>query len=118
MCSDFRHFCLFEVIWYRTEGDCLKSKHVRISDVYWITNVNDVSLLVDHDISVVSVLDLQQVAHHRVSRHRLDEIFASRLESLGRLITVLVLEVGVQALVGLATDLKINKLCKKLSNFD
>ena len=36
MCSDFRHFCLFEVIWYRTEGDCLKSKHVRISDVYCI----------------------------------------------------------------------------------
>ena len=37
ICSDFRHFCLFEVIWNRTKGDCLKSKHVRISDVYCIT---------------------------------------------------------------------------------
>ena len=36
MCSDFRYFCLFEVIWYQTEGDCLKSKHVWISDVYCI----------------------------------------------------------------------------------
>ena len=34
ICSDFRHFCVFKVIWYQTEGDCLKSEHVWISDVY------------------------------------------------------------------------------------
>ena len=37
-CSDFRHFSLFEAIWYRTEGSCLKSEHARISDVDCIFN--------------------------------------------------------------------------------
>ena len=41
MCWDFRHFCLFKVIWYRTEGDCLKSKHVRISDVYCTVSIQN-----------------------------------------------------------------------------
>ena len=74
--------------------------------------MNDVSLFVDHDVAVVSILDLEQVADHRVGRHRLDEIFSSSLELLSRLIPVLVLEVSVQALVGLATDLqhKMKKL--------
>ena len=51
MCSDFRHFCLFQVIWYLTEGDCLKSEHVRISDVY-CSRIYDV--IIPHSKTVTS----------------------------------------------------------------
>ena len=67
--------------------------------------MNNVALLVDHNVSVVSVLDLKQETDDRVCGHRLDEILASSLELLGRLVAVLVLEEGVEALVGLPTDL-------------
>ena len=79
--------------------------------------MNDVSLFVNHDVAVVSILDLEQVADHRVGRHRLDEIFSSSLELFSRLIPVLVLEVGVQALVGLSTDLQC-KMKKIVTSFD
>ena len=36
----------------------------------------DVPLLVDHDVAIVSVLDLKQVTHKRVSSHTLDEVTA------------------------------------------
>jgi hypothetical protein len=67
--------------------------------------VNDVAFLVNHDVAIVSVLDLKQKSDDRVCGHRLDEIFASSLELLGRLVAVLVLEVRVQTLVGLAPNL-------------
>ena len=67
--------------------------------------MNDVPLLVNHDVAVVSVLDLEQEPDDRVGRHRLDEVLSRRLELLGRLVAVLVLEEGVEALVGLPTDL-------------
>ena len=44
---------------------------------------------VDHDIAVVSVLDLQNIAGHRVRRHRLDEIQTGSLELYRVLATVL-----------------------------
>ena len=37
----------------------------------------DVSLFVDHDVAIVSVLDLKQVAHQRVGSHTLDEVSTS-----------------------------------------
>ena len=37
----------------------------------------DVSLLVDHDVAVVPVLDLKQVAHQGVGGHTLDEVSTS-----------------------------------------
>ena len=33
------------------------------------TNMNDVSQFVHHDVPVVSVLNLQEVAHQRIGRH-------------------------------------------------
>ena len=72
--------------------------------------MNDVSFFVDHNVSVVSVLDLQQKTDDRVRSHRLDEVLARRLELLGCLVAVLVLEVGEQTFVGLATNL-IARLC-------
>ena len=37
----------------------------------------DVSLLVDHDVAIVPVLDLKQVAHQGVGSHTLDEVSTS-----------------------------------------
>jgi len=67
--------------------------------------VNDMSFFVDHDVAVVPVLNLKQEPDDRIGRHRLDEVLPGRLELLGRFVAVLVLEVGVEALVGLPTDL-------------
>ena len=33
------------------------------------TDVDDVPMFVDHDVAIVSVLDLQEVAHQRIGRH-------------------------------------------------
>ena len=40
----------------------------------------DVSLLVDHDVAIVPVLDLKQVAHQGVGSHTLDEVSTSLSE--------------------------------------
>merc|ERR1740133_441821 len=37
-------------------------------------NVNDVSFVVDHNISIVAVRDLKEVADYRIRRHRLNKI--------------------------------------------
>ena len=42
--------------------------------------MNDVPLAVYHDIAVVSVLDLKDVANNRVRCHGLDKVQASLLE--------------------------------------
>ena len=33
------------------------------------TDVNDVSMFVDHDIPIMSVFDLEEVAHQRIGCH-------------------------------------------------
>ena len=43
-------------------------------------DVDDVSFAVDHDVPVVSVLDLEDVASDGVGGHGLDEVEASTLE--------------------------------------
>ena len=47
-----------------------------------LTDVHYVSLLVDHDVAVVPVLDLQQEPDDAVRRHRRRERPPSPLESL------------------------------------
>jgi len=42
--------------------------------------VNDVPFSVDHDVSVVTILDLKDVAGDRVGGHTLDEVHSSLLE--------------------------------------
>ena len=54
-CLDFRQFCLFEQIYNRTEGDCLKSERVRISDVYCMPEYNLVLL----GVTTISMVQLQ-----------------------------------------------------------
>ena len=39
--------------------------------------MNDVSVLVDHNVAIVSILDLQNVADQRVGSHALDEVGTS-----------------------------------------
>lgn len=47
----------------------------------FLTNVNNVAFSVDHDVAVVSIFDLKDVASHRIRSHGLDEVQASLLES-------------------------------------
>ena len=49
--------------------------------IYMLTNkddvptiMDDVSVFVDHDVSVVSVFDLQQITHQVVGSHALDKV--------------------------------------------
>ena len=39
-----------------------------------LTDVNDVSMFVHHDVAIVSVFDLQQVTDQRVGSHALDKV--------------------------------------------
>ena len=58
---------------------------------------------VNHDIAVMPVLDLQDVAHHGIGRHRLDEVQAGFLELDCILATVLCNE-KVEQIVDLGTS--------------
>lgn len=42
--------------------------------------MDDPALAVDHDVAIVAVLDLDEVAQQRVGGHRLDEVDARLLE--------------------------------------
>ena len=44
------------------------------------TYVYDVPFGIDHDVTIVSVLDLQNIARHRVRCHGLDEVKTSSLK--------------------------------------
>ena len=70
-----------------------------------LTNVNDMTILVHHDVAVVPVLDLEQEAEHRVGRHRGDEGPPRILERGARLVAVLLLEVVEEVGVGAAAQL-------------
>lgn len=61
-----------------------------------LTDVHDVALAVDHDVSVVSVLDLQDIAGDRICCHRLDEIESSFLEGGRVWTTIFVDEIAVK----------------------
>lgn len=52
------------------------------------TDMNNVSLSVDHDVSVVAILDLQDVTCDRVRSHGLDEVQARALERDGVLSSI------------------------------
>ena len=41
------------------------------------TNVNDVSMFVDHDVPIVSVFDLEEVADYRIGCHATDKVGSS-----------------------------------------
>ena len=56
---------------YDSIGQCIRSYYIQYSTV---TNVNDVSLLVDHDVAIVSVLKLKEIAHQRVGSHAYNEL--------------------------------------------
>ena len=41
-----------------------------------VINMKQAAIFLDHDVSIVSVLDLQEVSHQAISRERVDEVFA------------------------------------------
>jgi len=44
-----------------------------------LTNVNDVTLPINHDVAIMTILDLENVARYGICSHRLDEIQPSFL---------------------------------------
>ena len=64
-----------------------------------ITYVNDASILVKHDVTVVPVFDLQEEAHETVGRHALYEVAPGHLVLCAVLVAVQAEEVLVQARV-------------------
>ena len=52
----------------------LRTLNMQLAYVYYV------SLAVDHDIAIVSILDLQYVTSDRISCHGLNEVQASALE--------------------------------------
>jgi len=67
--------------------------------------VYDVAILVDHDVTIVAILDLEQIADQRVGCHGLDKVGARRLELLGALVAVLMLEILGESTVRLSAEL-------------
>ena len=59
----------------RTLQRCLNGSNVL--KAHKRTDVDDVSLAVDHDVAVVAVLDLQQEGYDAVCRHAHDEVASS-----------------------------------------
>jgi len=53
-----------------------------------VTNVHNMTIPADHNIPVMSILDLQDVTSNRVCSHRLNEVQSSSLETGGILSTV------------------------------
>ena len=47
-----------------------------------LTNVDDVAVPIYHDVAVVSVLDLQDVADQGIGRHALDEVSTGLHETM------------------------------------
>jgi len=59
-------------------------------------DVDEMALLIDHDIAIMSVLDLQDVADDAVGSETLGEIESCLLELLGRLAAISLQEVLVK----------------------
>ena len=82
-CQDYTHLPFYhnhKYIKRETEKRKEREKghtHLRRKDeksIGMFTYMNDVPLLVHHDVAVVSVLDLQQEPQHRVGCHRRDKV--------------------------------------------
>lgn len=58
--------------------------------------MDDVAFPINHNVAVMSILDLQDIAGYRVRRHGLDEVESSLLERYGVDTPILVDEVGDQ----------------------
>lgn len=67
------------------------------------TNVDDMTFAVDHDITVVPILDLQDIACNRIRRHRLNEVQARSLE-LESILSTIPSHEEVQKVVDLGTS--------------
>lgn len=53
------------------------------------TNMDDMTLCVNHNVAVVAIFNLQQITNHRVGSHRFYKITARRLELFASLVAVL-----------------------------
>jgi len=72
--------------------------------------VDDVPFPIDHDIPVMPILDLQDVASHRVRRHGLDKVQSGFLERHRIDSAILVDEVGDE-IVDLGSTHLVSRSC-------
>ena len=69
------------------------------------TNVDDMPVIVNHDVTIVPVLDLQDEAGHRVRRHGPDKVEASLLVCCRLFATILLYAVQIEVVDVVATHL-------------
>lgn len=70
-----------------------------------ITDVNDVSVFVDHYVAVVAVLNLEQKPNHTIGSHTLYKIPSRLLKTTRRLVAIRFEEVVIEGNVGLTAQL-------------
>ena len=61
-----------------------------------LTDVHDMAITIDHDVAVVPILDLENIASHGVCSHGLDEIQSSFLEGSSIWTAIFVDEITVK----------------------
>lgn len=67
-------------------------------------DVQDVTCVIDHDVAIVSILELQKPRDYRISRHAFDEVVAGLLETDRVFAAVFGDEIVVEAVDGFATE--------------
>lgn len=67
--------------------------------------MNNVPLLVNHNVAIVTVFDLQEKAHDTVGGHTFDKLGTSSLVLTRRLLSISLYEVIVQRSVRLSAQL-------------
>jgi hypothetical protein len=70
----------------KTENHNTHTQHIAlcvpVEDEEAVVNVDDVALGIDHDVAVVPVLHLKEIADQRVRRHRLHKIETRPVQAL------------------------------------
>lgn len=67
--------------------------------------MNDVAFDINHDVTIVPVFDLKQVANQTVGGHGADKVAASHLEFLSVFVAVRLNEIFIEANVRLTSEL-------------
>ncbi len=62
-------------------------------------------LSINHNVAVVSILDLEEVPNQRVGCHGADKVSSGRTEPLSRVVPVLTHEIVVEAYICLPAEL-------------
>lgn len=76
-------------------GIKLRSAEIGRKNLSRFTYMDDVTVLVDHEVAIVAVFDLQQEHKDAVGSHRSDEVLAGGAKLLAAFVPKLFLEVSI-----------------------